>query len=317
MCNLNSIILLSGPTGIGKTEISIRIARFMTDIEIISADSMQVYKYLDIGTAKPNREVLASYRHHCIDIVDPAQDFDVKQYVCHVQKCLKDILTRNKKPVIVGGSGLYIKSLMNPVFNGPGRDQNIRKRLMEIVKNEGNDYLFKELKKHDPTYASKISPNDTKRMIRALEVFQLTDKPFSSFHRHDQLSENSQDDFYVICLEMERNILYERINQRVDKMIENGFIEEARKIYKQYGHANLNAMQGLGYKQMFDYFQGIISLEQAIELIKRETRHFAKRQLSWFKNQIRIDSWIQIKDKQEDIQEAVERIVTIMKEQGY
>lgn len=169
--NLNKIIILTGPTASGKTEISIKIAQLIPDIEIISADSMQIYKYLNIGTDKPPQDILKKYKHHGIDLIEPSESYDVKQYTDQAHKYILDIISRKKKPIIVGGSGLYIKSLIEPLFYGPGRNQNIRDQLVKIAQEKGNLFLYEKLKENDFEYAQKINVNDTKRIIRALEVF--------------------------------------------------------------------------------------------------------------------------------------------------
>jgi len=317
MSKLNEIIILTGPTGTGKTEVSIQIAQNIPEIEIISADSMQIYKDLDIGTAKPNRAILHKYNHHCIDLVEASINFDVMQYTQYAQKSIEEILSNNKKPLIVGGTGLYIKSFIKPIFEGPGRDEQIRSQLKELAKKRGNSYLFSQLNKYDPEYSKKISPNDTKRVIRAMEVYYLTGKPFSYFHQSvKHHSTQSKYHYYILCLYRDRNKLYQRINDRVDKMVNNGLIEETKKIIEQHEILNSNAMKGLGYKQIISYLQGNISREDAIERIKKETRHFAKRQLSWFKNQVTVDYWFNL-DDYSDTQHSIEKIINIMKSKGY
>jgi tRNA dimethylallyltransferase len=316
--NKNNIIILTGPTCSGKTEIAIKIAQYIPEIEIISSDSMQIYKYMDIGTAKPNGVILEHYKHHGIGIVDPSHNYDVMQYTKYAHQCITDILSRSKKPMIVGGTGLYIKSLINPIFEGPGRDQNIRSQLTELLEKKGNDYLFGRLKFHDPEYSKKISPNDTRRVIRALEVYYLTGKPFSYFHQSDanDYSKQLKYHYYIIGLAMNREKLNQKINHRVDLMIKKGLIEETEKLLKKYGYENTNAMKGLGYQQIVCYLQGNISREESIEMIKKETRRFAKRQMSWFKNQTKVDCWINL-DDYKDVVECTKKIVGIMKSKGY
>lgn len=317
MSRLNEIIIITGPTGSGKTEISIKIAQYIPEIEIISVDSMQIYKGLNIGTAKPNKAILDRYKHHCIDFVDPSTYFDVIKYTQCAKNCIQDILLRNKKPLLTGGTGLYIKSLLKPFFDGPGRDQSIRNRLTKLRGEKGNQFLFDQLRKCDPEYSDKISQNDTKRIIRALEVFYLTGKPFSFFHqKSSQDQPKSTYNYYIICLNMNRKMLYQRINHRVDQMIKDGLIEETQKIIEQKKDISLNSLRGLGYKQIISYLQGNISRENAIEIIKNETRHYAKRQLSWFKNQIKVDCWANL-DDYINTEQCVEHIVTIMKGKGY
>jgi tRNA dimethylallyltransferase len=321
MSKKNNIIILTGPTGVGKTNISIKIAEYIPEIEIISADSMQIYKYLNIGTDKPKLNVLNKYPHHCINIIDPSKSFDAVQYTKYSNKCIEDVLSRNKKPLVVGGTGLYIKSFLKPIFDGPGKNSIIRAKLNEIINNKGNTFLYNKLKKIDPDYSSKISPNDIKRIIRALEVFYITGKNITYFHKNNkhQKNTNLMYNYYIICLLMERNKLYQNINLRVEKMIENGLIEETKNLVDKYKSINLKdctAMQGLGYKQILLYLKGFISKEEAIESIKKETRHFSKRQLTWFKNQLSVDYWINI-DDYKDFDECSRDIIKIMKSKGY
>lgn len=320
MLNQNKIAILTGPTAIGKTEISIRIVQLLPDIEIISADSMQIYKYMDIGTDKPKKKILNSYKHHCIDIIEPWENFDVKKYIEQSNKCISDIMNRKKKPLIVGGTGLYIKSFLNPVFQGPGRNKKIRDGLFELIKERGNTFLYEKLKKYDLEYSKKININDTRRIIRALEVFLLTGKPISYFHKHEEDNKKRgkrRYDYFIIGINRNRENLYQKINERVDKIIEMGLIDEIKLLEKKYGNLNnLNAMQGLGYRQILSYLQGDISREEAIEIIKKKTRNFAKRQLSWFKNQIQVDYWINM-DEYSDLENCVSVIMDILKREGY
>ncbi len=320
MLNQNKIAILTGPTAIGKTEISIRIVQLLPDIEIISADSMQIYKYMDIGTDKPKKKILNSYKHHCIDIIEPWENFDVKKYIEQANKCISDIMNRKKKPLIVGGTGLYIKSFLNPVFQGPGRNKKIRDGLFELIKEKGNTFLYEKLKEYDLEYSKKININDTRRIIRALEVFLLTGKPISYFHKHEEDNKKRgkrRYDYFIIGINRNRENLYQKINERVDKIIEMGLIDEIKLLEKKYGNLNnLNAMQGLGYRQILSYLQGDILREEAIEIIKKKTRNFAKRQLSWFKNQIQVDYWINM-DEYSDLENCVSVIMDILKREGY
>lgn len=318
MLSNKNIIILTGPTGVGKTLISLQIAESLSDIEIISADSMQIYKNMDIGTDKPSNDILKKYIHHCIDLVEPSQNYDVMQYSSQALKSIKNILSRGKKPIIVGGSGLYIKSLYNPIFKGPGKNQQIRNDLLKLEKEKGNKYLYNKLKKYDPLYAKKISENDTKRIIRALEVFQLTGKSFSSFHKNNNLpSSLTKYNFIIICIYMNRKGLYQNINYRVDKMISNGLIKEVEIVFNKYKeNNNLNGLQALGYKQIIKYLNGNIEKEEAIDNIKKETRHYAKRQMSWFRNQLDVNYWINV-DDYSDTKEISRDIIKIMRENGY
>ena len=324
MLKKNNVVILTGPTGVGKTEISIRIAKNIPEIEIISADSMQIYKNLNIGTDKPKIDILEKYSHHGINIVNPTKNYDVMQYLKYSQKCIEDIFSRNKKPLIVGGTGLYIKSFIKPIFGGPGKNSKIRANLTEIADVKGNDFLYGELEKIDPEYSDKINKNDIKRIIRALEVYYLTGKNFSYFHKRDKYNNyknSTKYNYTIICLFMERKNIYQKINERVEKMIEHGLIEETKLLIEKCKNININpkqctAMQGLGYKQIFSYLQGFVSKEEAIESIKKETRHFSKRQLSWFRNQISVDYWIDI-EEYKDLDECSDKIINIMKSVGY
>lgn len=335
MSSPKRIVILAGPTASGKTEISIEIAKILPDIEIISADSMQIYRNMDIGTDKPIKTQLKMYKHHCIDIVDPTESFDVKKYIVQAEKCISDILQRGKKPLFVGGTGLYIKSLINPLFEGPGRNQSIRDKLQKLADEKGSNYLFEELKKYDLEYSKKISVNDIRRIIRGLEVFLVTGKPLSYFHKHNQKAEEQdyssikdikdagitdnlkKNNYCLISIFRNRKVLYKRIDDRVDKIIEDGLIDEVILLMKKYGNIdNFNAMQGLGYKQILSYLQGKLTKDEAIETIKKKTRHFAKRQISWFKNQIKVDYQISM-DDYKDNREVIDKIVDIMREEGY
>lgn len=295
----NNLLILLGPTGVGKTDISIKLAQKIPNMEIISADSMQIYKYMDIGTAKPDKTILKSIKHHMIDIIEPSENFDVIQYSKLTVKIILDIFKRGKIPILMGGSGLYISSIINPLFIGPAKNIEYRKILEEEAKIHGKKYLHEKLSKIDPVSASKIEPNDLRRIIRALEVYKSTGKTISYLQKK-ALNENPKFKYHIIGLERSRESLYRRINLRVDKMIKGGFIEEARMLKKMGYKEDLNSMQGLGYKQVNKYFNGIYSQEEAIDLIKIETRHYAKRQMTWFNNKIKNIEWIDLDEYDED-----------------
>lgn len=295
----NNLLILLGPTGVGKTDISIKLAQKIPNMEIISADSMQIYKYMDIGTAKPDKTILKSIKHHMIDIIEPSENFDVIQYSKLTVKIILDIFKRGKIPILMGGSGLYISSIINPLFIGPAKNIEYRKILEEEAKIHGKKYLHEKLSKIDPVSASKIEPNDLRRIIRALEVYKSTGKTISYLQKK-VLNENPKFKYHIIGLKRSRESLYRRINLRVDKMIKGGFIEEARMLKKMGYKEDLNSMQGLGYKQVNKYFNGIYSQEEAIDLIKIETRHYAKRQMTWFNNKIKNIEWIDLDEYDED-----------------
>jgi len=295
----NNLLILLGPTGVGKTDISTKLAQKIPDIEIISADSMQIYKYMDIGTAKPNKSVLKAIKHHMIDIVKPSENFDVIQYSKLATKIILDVFKRGKIPILMGGSGLYISSIINPLFTGPAKNIEYREILEEESKIHGKKYLYDKLSKIDPVSASKINSNDLRRIIRALEVYKSTGKTISYLQKKD-FNKKAKFRYYIIGLKRNRENLYQRINLRVDKMFKDGFIEEVKMLRDMGYKEDLNSMQGLGYKQINKYLNGVYTKEEAIGLIKIETRHYAKRQMTWFKNKIENIKWINLDESCEN-----------------
>ncbi len=295
----NNLLILLGPTGVGKTDISTKLAQKMSDLEIISADSMQIYKYMDIGTAKPNKNILNTIKHHMIDIVDPSDDFDVTKYNKLATKIILDVFKRGKIPILMGGSGLYISSIIYPLFTGPAKNSKYRKILEEEAKIHGKKHLHEKLSKIDPISASKIEPNDLRRIIRALEVYKSTGKTISYLQKKD-FNKHAKFKYHIIGLKRDRENIYRRISLRVDKMIKDGFIEEV-KILRDMGYKeDLNSMQGLGYKQINKHLNGVYAKEEAINLIKIETRRYAKRQMTWFKNKIKNIEWINLDEYDKD-----------------
>ena len=306
----NNFLILLGPTGVGKTDISIKLAQKMPDIEIISADSMQIYKYMDMGTAKPNKSILKAIKHHMIDIVEPSENFDVIQYSKLATKIILDVFKRGKIPILMGGSGLYISSIINPLFTGPAKNIEYRKILEEEAKIHGKKYLYDKLSKIDPISASKIKPNDLRRIIRALEVYKSTGNTISYLQKKASNS-NAKFNYQIIGFKRNRENLYQRINLRVDKMIKYGLIDEVKNLRARGYSENLNSMQGLGYKQINKHLNGVYTKEEAIDLIKIETRHYAKRQMTWFKNKIKNIEWINLDEYDEDevISKIIDRIM--------
>ena len=275
------IVVICGPTGVGKTTLAINIAGRFTG-EIIGADSMQIYRYMDIGTAKPTVEERSRIPHHMIDVVDPDESFDAVKYA----KTASDII--EKKHVngivsfVVGGTGLYIKALIHGLFEEKTSDPIIREEYNAIAAEQGTDILYDELKRIDPLSAEKLHPNDTYRIIRALEVYRTTGKSISEFHsRHGFSSEHF--DVLKIGLNMERDLLYKRIEQRVEEMMASGFIEEVNQLLRMGYSEDLKSMQSIGYKQIVALIRNRISLEEAVRIIKRDTRRYAKRQFTWFR----------------------------------
>ncbi|MEA2022148.1 MAG: tRNA (adenosine(37)-N6)-dimethylallyltransferase MiaA [Candidatus Caldatribacteriota bacterium] len=295
----NNLIILLGPTGVGKTDISIKLAQKKPDVEIVSADSMQIYKYMDIGTAKPTKNILKTIKHHMIDIVEPSDNFDVTQYSKLAVDTILNIFKRGKKPILIGGSGLYISSIINPLFTGPAKNSEYRKFLEEEANIYGNKYLHDKLSKIDSVSASKIEINDLRRIIRALEVYKSTGKTIS-YLRKKASTKKTKFNYQIIGFKRNRETLYQKINLRVDKMFKDGFIKEVNTLRDMGYKENLNSMQGLGYKQINKYLNGVYSEEEAINLIKIETRHYAKRQITWFKNKIINIQWIDLDETSEN-----------------
>jgi tRNA dimethylallyltransferase len=292
-CSERKIIVIVGPTCSGKTNLSLKLAQLIPS-EIISADSRQIFKLLDIGTAKPSIEQLQKVSHHLIDILDPSKNYDVSIFEKDAEKVIEEIFNRNKTPIVVGGSGLYIKALINGIFDTADNDEEYRKELLQKRKEFGNEFLYEELKKVDPESASRMLPQNWKRVIRALEVYHTTGQPIWKHHQKQLSSNEKKNNFKQFGLNWDRKILYENIDRRVDWMIENGLIEEVKNILENGYDKNLNALNTVGYKEIIQHLDGMISLERAVELIKRNTRHYAKRQMTWFRKDERIH-WFDIK----------------------
>ena len=278
----NKILIIAGPTAVGKTNLSIELAKELNG-EIISTDSMQIYKYMDIGSAKITKDEMEGVPHHMIDVVDPSTPFSVAEYKERASKCINDIISRGKLPILVGGTGLYINALTcNMNFTEAESDNEYRKELEKLADKKGNEFIHEMLKDIDPISYKEIHYNNRKRVIRALEVYKLTNKPFSSF--------NSGDDFYncpydvrYYVINMDRAKLYDRINLRVDIMLEKGLIDECIKLKNMGYNSLMQSMQGIGYKEVLYYLDNKISYAEAVEMIKQGSRNYAKRQLTWFR----------------------------------
>ncbi len=287
------VIVIVGPTCSGKSQVALNLAEKL-NTEIISADSRQIYKYLSIGTAKPTEIELSKIKHHFIDVLSPDEDYNVSRFEEEALKIIASLVSENKIPIVVGGSGLYIKALIDGIINEVSIDEEYRQQLKEKRENYGNEFLYNELKKVDPVSASKMLPQNWKRVMRALEVYHLTGKPIWEFHQSHKRVVNYE--FCQFGLLWEREILYKRIEVRVDSMIENGLVEEVRKILSMGYPKNLNSLNTVGYKEIISYLENEITLDKAIELIKRNTRRFAKRQMTWFRKDNRI-MWINISNE--------------------
>lgn len=278
----NKILIIAGPTAVGKTNLSIKLAKELNG-EIVSTDSMQIYKYMDIGSAKVTKEEMEGVPHHMIDVVDPSTPFSVAEYKECATKCINDILSRDKLPILVGGTGLYINALTcNMNFTEAESDPEYRKELEELADANGNEFIHNMLKTIDPISYKEIHFNNRKRVIRALEVYKITNKPFSSFNSGDEFY-NCQYDVRYYVLNMDRAKLYDRINLRVDIMLEKGLINECIKLKDMGYNSFMQSMQGIGYKEIFYYLENKISYSEAIEMIKQGSRNYAKRQLTWFR----------------------------------
>ena len=296
---MKPMVILTGPTAVGKTELSIRLAKIL-NAEIISADSMQVYKKMDIGTAKIRPEEMEGVKHYLVDELDPREEFHVARF----QQMAKDALEE----------GFYIQSLLYDIdFTKEDGDQEYRRQLEEKAKTEGNDSLYEMLKQVDPKSTEKIHKNNVKRVIRALEFYKLNGYPISE-HNEKEAAKTSPYNFAYFVLNHKRDILYDRINKRVDIMAEQGLIDEVKRLKEEGYEKTMVSMQGIGYRQVFEYLEGNLSLEDTIDLIKKDTRHFAKRQLTWFGREKEVVMVDKSKFGSED--EILTYMLTILKEKG-
>jgi tRNA dimethylallyltransferase len=274
------IIIICGPTGIGKTAVAVDLAQHFSG-QIIGADSMQIYKYMDIGTAKPTAEEQNRVVHHMIDIVEPDETFDAARYTGLARAKISELNQENITPFVVGGTGLYIKALLYGLFNAEESDQDVRRRLKEEAAVHGSEYLHVRLDRLDPESARRLHTHDTYRILRALEVVETTGKPISRHHQeHGFLEQPFR--FLKIGLNMDRADLYEGINARVDAMISAGFVDEVRNLLARGYAGDLKSMQSIGYRHMIDYIEGRLSWEECTRTLKRDHRRYAKRQLTWF-----------------------------------
>jgi tRNA dimethylallyltransferase len=289
---MKSVIVIVGPTAIGKTQLSIKIADLLP-IEVVSADSRQIYRLLDIGTAKPSPEILQKVPHHLINFLRPDEYFSAGMYSQVARKFINQIFKRKHVPVVVGGSGLYIKALIDGLSNVEVRDDKIRSSLRHRLLNEGVAKLFNELKQIDPVLTQRVQKNDKQRIIRGLEVYLKTGKRLSEL----QEAQSKPADFQpiMIGLTAERELLYARINERVEEMLQQGFLAEAANLKLQGFGTHLNALNSVGYKEIFEYLENQRSYDDMIDLIKQNTRKYAKRQMTWFRKDAQIN-WYKIEE---------------------
>ena len=295
-------VFLMGPTAIGKTETAICLAKKI-NAEIISCDSMQIYKGMDIITSKPSAVLRRNVNHHLIDVIAPTKEYNVSMYRRDALKKIKEVIKKGRIPLLAGGTGLYMSILIDGIFTLEQKNKSIREGLYRLAESRGNQYLHKRLQNIDPEAALKIHPNDTRRIVRALEVFKNTGKPIS-FLQKQRKGLDQEYDVKIFCLNMPREKLYKIIDGRVDKMFARGIVSEAKKLLK--SRLGKTASSAIGLRELKGYFDGLYDLEEVKHLIKRNTRLYAKRQLTWFRKDKRIN-WINISDKEEP-KEVAERL---------
>ncbi|NOZ63998.1 MAG: tRNA (adenosine(37)-N6)-dimethylallyltransferase MiaA [Caldiserica bacterium] len=294
------LLVIAGPTGVGKTEESLRMARKWQG-EIVISDSVQIYRYLDIGSGKPTPAERKEIPHHLLDILNPDEVYDTARFASMARETIKKIWERGKLPILVGGCGFYIRTLLKGIFPGPARDEKLREKLYQEAQEKGRDALHARLKKIDPISAARIHPHDTVRVIRALEVFQLTGKPLS-WHFQREKKESSFD-YLFISLIRPREELYSRINNRVEKMWEMGWVEEVNKIIKMGFAPDSPGLQSIGYREVVQFIQSKIGEEEAKEVIKKRTRNYAKRQIVWLRKENPV--WITLEEEREKMEAEI------------
>lgn len=312
------LIILTGPTAVGKTALSIRLAKAL-DGEIVSADSMQVYRHMDIGSAKITAQEMEGVPHHLIDVLDPWEEFNVAAFQKMALQALEGIYARGHLPIITGGTGFYIQALLYGVeFEEDPEDSPVRRELYDLARREGESapqVLHAMLAQVDPESASAIHPNNVKRVIRAIEYFRLTGTPIS---RHNAAMRKKEADYHFLyyVLTMDRERLYGRIDKRVDQMLSQGLVEEVSRLRTMGCCRGQTAMQGLGYKEILDYLDGKCSLDEAVYVLKRDTRHFAKRQLTWFKRE-RDVRWLNLDGEPGEQDRVFSQIMKECGEEGF
>lgn len=306
------LVILAGPTAVGKTKASIGLAKAIGG-EIISADSMQVYRYMDIGSAKISPQEMQGVPHYLVDVLDPRDEFHVVRFQQMAKQAMAEIYSHGNIPILVGGTGFYIQSVLYDIdFAADGEDSAYRKELEQLAQANGAEYLHQKLKEVDFEYAAQVHANNVKKVIRALEFYHQTGKKLSA-HNIEQRSKESGYNFAYFVLNDRRAHLYQRIDLRVEQMLKDGLVEEVTRLKGMGYTRDMVSMQGLGYKEMLDYLDGRISLEEAVEIIKRDTRHFAKRQITWFKREKDV-CWIDKSqlDNREDL--VLETMLSVLRE---
>ncbi|WP_206458103.1 tRNA (adenosine(37)-N6)-dimethylallyltransferase MiaA [Anaerovorax sp. IOR16] len=304
-----NIVIIAGPTAVGKTKYAIKIAQNLGG-EIVSADSMQIYRYMNIGSAKPTKEELAQARHYMVDEIDPKTDFSVAEYQKKAKECIAQIFDKDALPIISGGTGLYVNSLIYDMdFSVIPKQTQFRKQLQEEAETYGNEFIHEKLRKKDPKAAERIHPNNVKKVIRALEILESGKNDVREFE--ESFVKTKDYEVILVGLNRNRDELYERINHRVDLLMKAGLLQEIQQLLD-IGLTESNiSMKGIGYKELIDYFHGGYSLEEAVERIKKNTRHYAKRQLTWFRRYKEMQ-WFNLSEF-ESSQKAEEAILNYIK----
>ena len=297
------LVIILGPTAVGKSEVAMKLAAKI-GAEIINADSQQVYRYMNVGTGKPSRADRERVVHHLIDVVDPDEEFNVAIFCRLALETIDHIHARGKHVVVCGGTGLYLKALTRGLFVGPERNPEVRNELAREMQEKGLGALYQRLIEIDPGAHSRIHPNDRQRIVRALEVYRLTGKPMSQWQREHDFGDERFDTF-KIGLQRERAELYDLINRRCDRMIGEGLLEEVRGLVAKGYSLDLKPLQSVGYRQMGLVLQGMLEIDKAVEEMKQETRHFAKRQLTWFRGDYEI-RWLHPESEKKEIRRAAE-----------
>lgn len=306
------LIVLTGPTAVGKTKLSIALAKAVNG-EIISADSMQVYKYMDIGSAKIRKEEMQGVRHYLVDELLPEEEFHIVRFQEMAKAAMEEIYAKGKIPILVGGTGFYIQAVTRDIdFTEGKQDDSYRKELETLAAEKGNAYLHKMLEEVDPKSAEEIHANNVKRVIRALEFYHQNQSPIST-HNQEQKEHTSPYNLAYFVLNAPRELLYERIDRRVDEMLEEGLVEEVRRLKEMGYQKGMVSMQGLGYKEILSYLEGEYPLEEAVRILKRDTRHFAKRQLTWFRREPEV-TWVNKDEFDYDEPKALEYMLNICRE---
>ncbi len=312
--NRKPLIVLTGPTAVGKTKLSISLAKAVNG-EIISADSMQVYRHMDIGSAKIRQEEMRGVPHHLVDVLEPEEEFHIVRFQELAKKAMEEIYSRGHIPILTGGTGFYIQAVTRDIdFTQAEQEDDYRAELELLAKEQGPEVLHQKLEEVDPESAAQIHENNVKRVIRALEFYHQNGTPISA-HNAQQKEQKSPYTLAYFVLNAPRELLYRRIDQRVDEMLEEGLVEEVRSLKEMGCHRGMVSMQGLGYKEILSYLEGEYPLEEAVRILKRDTRHFAKRQLTWFRREPDV-IWINKEEYAYDDEKILNGMLELLRERA-